>query len=184
MFACRDVFQLIHVLQVVVSLCVTSDAYYDWLVQLAIIKLKITSGPISTAHPSLSSEWENSRRAMLWLLWITIKPSPRKALCRHSVAQSCSSLWPHCSTPGFPVLHHLPELAQIYIHWVSDARERFLKDTNCMKWQPLPNIQVEPLCKPTQNCELLGVPQSIIFQGFVAKDSEVSQSERRVNNSD
>ena len=26
-----------------------------------------------------------------------------------------------CSTPGFPVFHHLPELAQTHIHWVSDA---------------------------------------------------------------
>jgi len=26
-----------------------------------------------------------------------------------------------CSTPGFPVLHHLLELAQIHVHWVSDA---------------------------------------------------------------
>ena len=26
-----------------------------------------------------------------------------------------------CSMPGFPVLHHLPELAQTYVHWVSDA---------------------------------------------------------------
>ena len=26
-----------------------------------------------------------------------------------------------CSTPGFPVLHHLPELAQIHIHWGGDA---------------------------------------------------------------
>ena len=26
-----------------------------------------------------------------------------------------------CSTPGFPILHHLPELAQTHIHWVSDA---------------------------------------------------------------
>ena len=26
-----------------------------------------------------------------------------------------------CSTPGFPVLHHLPELAQIHVHWVGDA---------------------------------------------------------------
>ena len=26
-----------------------------------------------------------------------------------------------CSTPGFPVLHHLLELAQTHIHWVSDA---------------------------------------------------------------
>ena len=24
-----------------------------------------------------------------------------------------------CSSPGFPVLHHLPELAQTHVHWVS-----------------------------------------------------------------
>ena len=27
----------------------------------------------------------------------------------------------HCSTPGFPVLHHLLEFAQAHVHWVSDA---------------------------------------------------------------
>ena len=26
-----------------------------------------------------------------------------------------------CSTPGSPVLHHLPEFAQIHVHWASDA---------------------------------------------------------------
>ena len=26
-----------------------------------------------------------------------------------------------CSMPGFPVLHHLPEFAQIHVHWISDA---------------------------------------------------------------
>ena len=26
-----------------------------------------------------------------------------------------------CSTPGLPVLHHLPELAQTHMHWVGDA---------------------------------------------------------------
>ena len=26
-----------------------------------------------------------------------------------------------CSIPGFPVLHHLLELAQTHVHWVSDA---------------------------------------------------------------
>ena len=26
-----------------------------------------------------------------------------------------------CSMPGFPVLHHLPELAQTHVHWVGDA---------------------------------------------------------------
>ena len=28
-----------------------------------------------------------------------------------------------CSTPGFPVRHHLPKLAQIHVHWVSDANQ-------------------------------------------------------------
>ena len=26
-----------------------------------------------------------------------------------------------CVIPGFPVLHHLLEFAQIHVHWVSDA---------------------------------------------------------------
>ena len=30
-----------------------------------------------------------------------------------------------CSTPGFPVLHHLPECAQTQVHWVSDAIQSF-----------------------------------------------------------
>ena len=35
-----------------------------------------------------------------------------------SVAQSCLTLCDpmDCSTPGFPVLHHLPELAQTHVH--------------------------------------------------------------------
>ena len=38
-------------------------------------------------------------------------------------SQSCPTLSKPMdfSTPGFPVLHHLPELAQTHIHWVSDA---------------------------------------------------------------
>ena len=40
-----------------------------------------------------------------------------------SVAQSCPTLWDHmdCSTPGLPIHHQLPELAQIHVHWVGDA---------------------------------------------------------------
>ena len=40
-----------------------------------------------------------------------------------SVAQSCLTLCDpmNCSTPGFPVHHQLPELAQTHVHWVSDA---------------------------------------------------------------
>ena len=47
-------------------------------------------------------------------------------VCTHcccSVALSCPTLCDHmvCSTPAFPVLHYLPELAQTHIHWVGDA---------------------------------------------------------------
>ena len=38
-----------------------------------------------------------------------------------SVAQSCPTLCLDCSTPGFPVLHHLLELAQSHVHWDGDA---------------------------------------------------------------
>ena len=40
-----------------------------------------------------------------------------------SVVQSCPTLCNpvDCSTPGLPVHHQLPELAQTHVHWVSDA---------------------------------------------------------------
>ena len=40
-----------------------------------------------------------------------------------SVVQLCLTLCDpmDCSTPGFPVHHHLPELAQNYVHWVSNT---------------------------------------------------------------
>ena len=40
-----------------------------------------------------------------------------------SVSQSCLTLCDpmDCSTPGFPILYHLPELAQTHVRWVNDA---------------------------------------------------------------
>jgi len=45
--------------------------------------------------------------------------------CFCSVAQLCLTLCDpmDCSTPGFPVLHHLPEFAQTHVHWVCDATQ-------------------------------------------------------------
>ena len=45
----------------------------------------------------------------------------RHACC--SVTQQCLTLCSpmDCSTPGFPVLHLLPEPAQTHVHWVGDA---------------------------------------------------------------
>ena len=43
--------------------------------------------------------------------------------CCCSVTQVCLTLCDpmDCSMPGFPILHHLLELAQIHVHWVGDA---------------------------------------------------------------
>ena len=40
-----------------------------------------------------------------------------------SVTQSCRTLCDpmNCSTPGFPVLHYLPELAQTHVHQIGDV---------------------------------------------------------------
>ena len=43
--------------------------------------------------------------------------------CQHQAAQSYLTLCnpTDCSTSGFPVLHHLPELVQTHVHRVGDA---------------------------------------------------------------
>ena len=43
-------------------------------------------------------------------------------------AQSCPTLCDpmDCNTPGFPILHYLPEFAQIHVHWVSDASNHLI----------------------------------------------------------
>ena len=49
--------------------------------------------------------------------------SAGKMHCCCSVAQSCLTLCVpmDCSMPGFPLLHHLLQLAQIHVHWADDA---------------------------------------------------------------
>ena len=55
--------------------------------------------------------------------WMNLEP-----IMQNEVGQKFSHLvvsdsWDpmDCSTPGFPVHHQLPELAQIHVHWVSNA---------------------------------------------------------------
>ena len=38
-----------------------------------------------------------------------------------SVTSDSATPWTAACTPSFPVLHHLPELAQSHVHWVGDA---------------------------------------------------------------
>ena len=55
-------------------------------------------------------------------LWSWISCSSQHCCCC-SATQSCLTLCDpkDCSKPRFPVLHHLPKLAQTHVHWVSDA---------------------------------------------------------------
>ena len=65
----------------------------------------------------------------LWALvssspkWWILRPECAQIVQFSSVAQSCPTLCNpmNCSTPGFPVHHQPPELAQTHVHWVSDA---------------------------------------------------------------
>ena len=63
--------------------------------------------PYNCLHMITSSPW-------------CMEASPYQRCCS---VQSCLTLCDHmdCSTPGFPVLHHLPEFAQTLVHWVGDA---------------------------------------------------------------
>ena len=47
---------------------------------------------------------------------------PKSVVC-HSVTKFCLTLCDpmDCNMPGFPILHCLPECAQIYVHRVADA---------------------------------------------------------------
>ena len=69
------------------------------------------------------ASWKLSAHSTCW--WISFF-SPRIIMaccCCFSVAQSSSPLCDpmDCGMPGFPVLHHLPELAQTQVHGVGDA---------------------------------------------------------------
>ena len=80
-----------------------------------------------------------------------------------SVAQSCLTLCNpmDCSTPGFPVLHCLPELAQTHVHRIGDAIQPF-----------------HPLSSPFSSC-LQSFPASGTFlmsQPFASDDQNIGAS--------
>ena len=87
--------------------------------------LKWSSDTISTNY-KLCLKWCN----MLMVVFGFVVSSVRELWVSHtrwhsccSVAQWCLTLCDpvDCSTPGLPVLHHLLELAQTHVHWISDA---------------------------------------------------------------
>ena len=71
-------------------------------------------------HPGRSGRNQPPMEASSQAFW-GISPTQSQC-CPCSVTQSRPTL---CAlmdcTPGFPVLHHLPNLAQTHVHWVRDA---------------------------------------------------------------
>ena len=90
---------------------------------------------VGNGNPLQYSGLENSMDRGAWRAtvhgvaknWTQPKPKQlsthARPCCCHSLAQSCLTLCDptDCSTPDFPVLHHLLELSQAHVHWVSDA---------------------------------------------------------------
>ena len=60
---------------------------------------------------------------LAWRIPGTGEPGGRLSMGLHRVGHDWSDLAAaaNCSTPGFPVLHYIPEFAQTHVHWVSDA---------------------------------------------------------------
>ena len=87
-----------------------------------------SGNPFSTAK---KKKKKNSSTQSLMLAFLNgdfilislLQISGKRHVCCCSVAQSyptpCDPM--DCSTPGIPVLHHLPKLAQTHVHCIGDA---------------------------------------------------------------
>ena len=72
---------------------------------------------LSRYHEPWRNKMKSQRRENPWILLLGMQ------CFGCSVTQSCLTLCDpmDCSTPSFPVLHHLPEFAKIHVHRVGDA---------------------------------------------------------------
>ena len=95
---------------------------HNSIIQNSSTTLEILCAP--SIHPRThASLWQ----PQVFFTVITVLPFPEchTCCCCCSVAKLCPTLCDpmDCSTPGFPVLHYLPEFAQTYIRSVSDATQ-------------------------------------------------------------
>ena len=91
--------------------------------------------PWISSHPSVTTSiwlrfvWPSCTACGILIPPPGIEPGPSAVRAQSPnhwccpVAQSCPTLCNpmECSTPGFPVLHYLPDFAQTHVHWVGDA---------------------------------------------------------------
>ena len=99
----------------------------------------------SCEHPKLKQVQYLYLRVKSHLLLSLLFPSLAPSVS--SVTQSCLTLCNpmDCSTPGFPVHHQLPELAQTHVHRVSDAINHLILCHPVFLLPPIPpSIRVFP----------------------------------------
>ena len=96
-------------------------ARFSHLLSSGPFKVYLSRKSSSATVPGSKRQEDQSSFAILW-----ISSSGYWFLCFNFVAvqllSQSDSLQPHnCSTHGFPVLYYLLEIAQIHVHWVTDA---------------------------------------------------------------
>ena len=74
------------------------------------------SSRVFSNESALQTRWPH-------VLQLQLQHQSFQSPCYCSVAQSCLTVCDlmDCSTPGFPVLHHLLKFARTHVHWVSGA---------------------------------------------------------------
>ena len=88
-------------------------------------------------------------------------------LCCHSVVQLYPTLWNpvNCSTPDFPISHHLLELAQTCVHWVGDTIQ-----PSC----PLSSLSVFPRIRVFSNESVLRIRRPKYWSFSISHSNEHS----------
>ena len=116
--------------------------WWSWLVLPKSLLVLYNREGYGTGFPFLTSTHNSSERELAGVI-NTARECGNCDFCHHlevvltsfplllwAVSSSCCSAVQSCPTfcnpmdcspPGFPILHHLLELAQTHVHWVSDA---------------------------------------------------------------
>ena len=100
---------------------------HDWVTELNSLMMETISCSLFcdylSASIKLSSTVLNTWQVFGSLKDIMLPSFSGYCFCCCTIVKSCPTLWDHidCRKPGFPVSHHLPEFAQVHVHWISDA---------------------------------------------------------------
>jgi len=120
--------------------------------------------------------------ATLIKLWSALSTSLQFSSVQSLIPTLCNPM--ECSTPGFPVHHQLPELAQTHVHGVSDA----IRSLNISKVQYLshsyrPFVFLSLVCRFV-NSYSLPLPVSywhICFQKLINQNTFIRNIESIIN---